>query len=71
MIMKKTTINGAVCCGVGDAAKYLETNAKGVRKLIDAGKIEIYSNGRLNSSRIYLSVESLVEVKYGTKTNTK
>jgi hypothetical protein len=62
--MKKTTINGTVCCGVGDAAKYIGTNAKGIRKLIDAGEIEIYSNGRLNSTRIYLSVESLVNVKY-------
>ena len=62
--MKKKIVNGYLCCGAGDAAKYLRTNAKGVQNLIDAGKLEIETNGKLNSSRIYVHVQSLIEVKY-------
>ncbi len=62
--MKKKTVNGYLCCGTGDAAKYLRTNAKGIQNLIDAGELEVEINGRLNSSRIYIHIQSLIEVKY-------
>jgi len=62
--MKKKTVNGYLCCGAGDAAKYLRTNAKGIQNLIDAGALEIETSARLNSSKIYVHVQSLVKVKY-------
>ena len=58
-------MNGVTCCGIGDAAKYLDTNARGIQNLIDKGKIRFETSGRLNSSRIYIHVHDLVEAKHG------
>ena len=63
--MKKTIINDIVCCGARDAARYLGTNARGLQKLVDAKEVNFETNGRLNSTRIYIHVNDLVKVKYG------
>ena len=49
---------------LGDAEKFLGTNAIGIKKLIDDKKIQFETNGRINSSRIYIHIQSLIEVKY-------
>lgn len=62
--LKKRMIKGELCCGVADAARYLQTNNKKIKQWIGEGKIELGPQPRLNCTKLYVRVDSLVALKY-------
>lgn len=65
--MKKRVIDGELCCGIADAARYLKTNNQTVKKLIGNGKIQLGPQPRVNCQKQYVRVDSIINLKYATQ----
>lgn len=61
--VNKVIIEGEAYYSIADTAKMLATNALGVRKLIDSGKLETRQT-RFNSRRFVVSGASIIKYKY-------
>jgi len=60
-LMKKVNHKGALWCSVGDAARYLHTNANKIRTLMGSGELA-HTQLRLNGN-LYVSVGDLVKLQ--------